>query len=76
MLMRAAEQAGIPTEGADVYMYGHWWMCEPCWKTLIDHGIRDAYLVEDAHELFSKKNVYQRTLADYPEDARRRLGLC
>lgn len=71
MLMKAANEVGISTVGADVYMYGHWWMCESCWKVLIDAGIRDAYLVEDAHELFTKQRVFQQTLADYPEEVRK-----
>ncbi len=75
MLMKVAREANIPTEGADVYMYGHWWMCEPCWNVLIDAGISDAYLVENAHELFSRENVYRETLADYPDEVRKRLGL-
>jgi deoxycytidylate deaminase len=41
--------------GADLYLYGHWWCCKPCWKSMIDAGIRDVYLVEGAFELFEKR---------------------
>lgn len=75
MLVKAATEAGVPTEGADAYMYGHWWACDMCWKALIDAGIRDFYIVDDADKRFTKDKVYQRTLVDYPEDIRRELGL-
>ena len=62
MLMKAAADAGIDPTGADVYMYGHWWACEPCWKSLIDGGVRDLYVTDDAHERFSRENVFAQTL--------------
>jgi nucleoside 2-deoxyribosyltransferase len=43
-------------------MFGHWWACEPCWKALIDAGVRDVYVVDDAHERFSRDKVYGETL--------------
>lgn len=70
MLMAVAQAAGIETEGADVYMYGHWWCCEPCWKAMIDAGIRDVYVSEDAHDRFSRNRVYAETLVGYPEEIR------
>lgn len=42
--------------GADVYLYGHWWCCKPCWKSMIDAGIKNVYLVEGAFELFEKRS--------------------
>lgn len=74
MLMKAARDAGIPTAGADVYMFGHWWMCEPCWKTLIDGDVRDAYLVDDAHLRFRREVVYAETTKDYPEHVRKQFS--
>jgi deoxycytidylate deaminase len=38
--------------GADLYLYGHWWCCKPCWDSMIVAGIKDVYLVEGADELF------------------------
>lgn len=61
-LVKAMREAGIETEGADAYMYGHWWACEPCWKALTDAGFRDLYVAEDAHERFTKDKVYGETL--------------
>ncbi len=41
-------------DGADLYLYGHWWCCESCWNSMIKAGIRDVYLVDNATELFNK----------------------
>jgi len=62
MLMAAAQEAGVETDGADVYMYGHWWSCESCWNSMIQAGIRDVYVTDDAHEQFSREAVYAETL--------------
>ncbi len=61
-LVKAMQEAGIDTQGADAYMYGHWWACEPCWKALMDAGFRDLYVTDDAHERFTKEKVYGETL--------------
>ena len=42
--------------GADLYLYGHWWCCKPCWDNMIRAGIRDVYLVEGAFGLFEKRS--------------------
>lgn len=39
-------------QGADLYLYGHWWCCKPCWDKMIAAGIGHVYLVENATELF------------------------
>ncbi|MBI2551187.1 hypothetical protein HYV73_02465 [Candidatus Uhrbacteria bacterium] len=62
MLMKAAEEQGIDTTGTSAYMYGHWWACEPCWKTLLDHGVDKLYIVDDSHERFSRDKVCAETL--------------
>ena len=41
-------------QGADLYLYGHWWCCKPCWNAMITAGIRDVYLVEGATDLFKR----------------------
>lgn len=40
--------------GADLYLYGHWWCCKPCWDNMINAGIKNVYLVESATKLFKK----------------------
>jgi deoxycytidylate deaminase len=49
-----AWKKGLDTKGADLYHYGHWWCCKPCWDSMIKAGIKDVYLVDNAEELFKK----------------------
>ncbi|OGL92929.1 hypothetical protein A2239_04225 [Candidatus Uhrbacteria bacterium RIFOXYA2_FULL_40_9] len=58
MVIDVAHEAGIETEGADLYMYGHWWCCQPCWDKMIEAGIRNVYLPEGADELFTREKVH------------------
>ncbi|TAL49976.1 hypothetical protein EPN81_04200 [Patescibacteria group bacterium] len=62
MVIKQVREKGIDPAGADLYLFGHWWACEPCWKTLIDAGIHDLYVTDDAHERFSRDKVYGETL--------------
>lgn len=70
MLIEAAKKEGIDPAGCDVFMYGHWWCCEPCWKVMIDAGVRDVYMVDDAHERFSRDRVHAETLTGTRIDVR------
>jgi deoxycytidylate deaminase len=49
-----AKKNGHDTNGADLYLWGHWWLCEPCWKAIISAGIKDVYVMEKSHELYNK----------------------
>lgn len=51
-----AKENDHDVSGADVYLWGHWWCCEPCWQTMIEHDIRDVYLVEGSEILFDKNH--------------------
>ncbi len=62
MAVKTAVEQGIDLRGADAYLFGHWWACEPCWTALIDAGIRDLYVTDDAHDRFSREKVYAETL--------------
>ena len=44
------------TINADLYLWGHWWCCEPCWSAMAAAGIRDVYLLENSEVLFNKNN--------------------
>lgn len=70
MLMQVAVEQGIDPTGCDVYMFGHWWCCEPCWKAMIDAGVKDVYVLDDAHERFSRENVFAETLTGSRTDLR------
>lgn len=50
----ALEKKLLDTD-VDLYLWGHWWCCEGCWKWMDEHGIRNVYLVENAQERFTKK---------------------
>jgi deoxycytidylate deaminase len=41
-------------KNSDLYLWGHWWACEPCWKAMDDAGIRNVYLVLGSHKFFDK----------------------
>ena len=55
LVIRNALRKGIPTEGADVYLWGHWWCCKPCWDAMISGGIGDVYVLEGSDKLFNPK---------------------
>jgi deoxycytidylate deaminase len=42
--------------GADLYLWGHWWCCKPCWDNIIKAGIRNVYLLEGSEKLFNTKS--------------------
>lgn len=62
MLIQIAKEQRMDPSGADVYLCGHWWCCEPCWQIMIDHDIRDVFLLENAHIEFDRERVYAQTL--------------
>ena len=51
-----AANRGEDTRDADLYLYGHWWCCEPCWNAMIKAGIKDVYLLEGSERLFNKNH--------------------
>jgi deoxycytidylate deaminase len=53
--IRSAIKKGYSTEGADLYLYGHWWCCKPCWDSMIAGHIKDVYLLENSEVLFGNK---------------------
>lgn len=56
---RAISDAKKHTEDlseADLYLWGHWWACEPCWNAIQEAGIRNVYLLEGSERLFNKEH--------------------
>jgi deoxycytidylate deaminase len=51
----AAAQGHNP-KGAELYLWGHWWCCEPCWDKMIAAGIANVYLLEHSEVLFNKSD--------------------
>lgn len=65
-----AVKSALETEhdlsGAEAYLWGHWWACEPCWKTFSEQGISKLYLLTDSEHLFNKtssKNIVGKQFA-------------
>ncbi len=52
--VRDAHSHGEDTNGGDMYLWGHWWACKPCWDAAISGGIRDLYLLEGSDQLFNR----------------------
>ena len=52
--VRDALSGGKSIEGADLYLYGHWWCCKPCWEAMMKARINHVYLVEGADGLFKR----------------------
>jgi deoxycytidylate deaminase len=50
-----AQKNGHPVDGADLFLFGHWWCCERCWDEMIDAGVNNVYLLQDAHKIFTKE---------------------
>ncbi|MCL5411003.1 MAG: deaminase [Patescibacteria group bacterium] len=48
-----AKSKNIDVKGADLYLWGHWWCCEPCWNAMIEVGINNVYLEEGAEKKFN-----------------------
>jgi deoxycytidylate deaminase len=37
----------------DLYLWGHWWCCKPCWDKMIEAGVKNVYLMEGVEKLFN-----------------------
>lgn len=41
---------------ADLYLWGHWWLCQPCWNAIKSAGIEKVYLQSGSEKHFDKKH--------------------
>ena len=41
---------------ADLYLWGHWWACEPCWNAIQEAGIKNVHLLEGSERFFNKEH--------------------
>ena len=48
-----ATARGEDTRGADLYLWGHWWCCKPCWDAMIVACIRHVHLLEGSENIFN-----------------------
>jgi deoxycytidylate deaminase len=51
-----AQSQGADTRDADLYLWGHWWCCEPCWNSMSAAGIARVILLEGSEILFNKNS--------------------
>lgn len=52
--IRQAQERGANLSKAELYMYGHWWSCEPCMTAARDAGIPVLYVLKDSRPLFDR----------------------
>lgn len=51
-----AQYPDLDLNGAEVYLWGHWWCCESCWQAMLAQGITKVYLVEGSERLFNRES--------------------
>ena len=40
----------------DLYLWGHWWCCKPCWDKMLELPVRNVYLLEGSEIFFNSTN--------------------
>lgn len=50
-----ARETGHDPMGATLYLWGHWWCCEPCWDAMVASGIDRVVLMEGSEVLFNRE---------------------
>ena len=53
LICNQAKEQGIDLNGADIYLYGHWWCCQNCWNHMIKAGIVNVYLAQGSEKSFN-----------------------
>jgi len=49
-----ASSNGFDPRGADLYLWGHWWCCKPCWDAMIAAGVQAVFLMIGSEALFNR----------------------
>ncbi|MDD5589585.1 MAG: deaminase [Candidatus Portnoybacteria bacterium] len=50
----AVKKSGLDAvRGSDLYLFGHWWCCKPCWDKIIEAEIKNVYLLSGSWQLFN-----------------------
>jgi deoxycytidylate deaminase len=42
--------------GADLYLWGHWWCCKPCWDAMVAAELKNIFLIEGSEKMFDKNH--------------------
>ncbi len=53
--IKSASLSGHDLQGADIYLWGHWWLCKPCWDAIEEADLAHVYLMEGSENIFNKK---------------------
>ncbi len=54
--VKQLQKNGIPNEPVDIYLWGHWWCCDVCWKNMLKiPTLRNVYLLLNSEVLFNPK---------------------
>jgi deoxycytidylate deaminase len=53
IICKQAEKDGVDLTGTDLYLYGHWWICQNCWDHILKAGIKNTYLMKGSEKLFN-----------------------
>jgi len=54
--LKDALRNGKSAQGADMYLYGHWWCCKPCWDGIEKASIKSVYVLEGSERLFNRNH--------------------
>lgn len=52
--VRKGLRDGKDLTGSEIFLYGQWWVCEPCAHAAFDAGVRTIWLLPDARDLFDR----------------------
>jgi deoxycytidylate deaminase len=45
---------GVNLTDSEIYLYGQWWVCEPCSGKAVHAGVKTIYLLPNARDLFDR----------------------
>ena len=51
-----AKKNDIDPTGADLYLWGHWWCCKPCWDSMIEGKVANVYLMKGSECLLNREH--------------------
>ncbi len=65
---------GVDLTDSEIYLYGQWWVCEPCSGKSVGAGVRTIYLLTNSRELFDRTQDGQaERLAAFQNEWRKKI---
>lgn len=49
----------VKVTNGEIFLYGQWWVCEPCANACVQAGVTTIHLLPDARELFDRSQPSQ-----------------